>query len=336
MRIHYFQRYHQKENVATANTMLLLSRLYRYSSDKFYQLLKSEWFGNAFELEPAFRMQEKSQDSVPDASITQESFKVVVETKLWSWFDTNQLMHHLLSFSDETCKVLLTLAPEYMAPEKKAAVDAQLASYNRNLKHPVRHVNTTFDALVNAIRDLLDEKDSDMQEILDDFLDYCYHDHLIPTADGWKYLRVQLAGTTFDFNTKENLYYDRIDRGFRAHDYLGLYKNKSVKAIGRIQTIITAERRDSGELEYHAERGTITDAHKAAIARAIENGKQYGYDLCSQRYFFVEQFYASDFRKITPRAPMGSRIFDLTQLLETEDLPDTAQLAELLSQKTWQ
>lgn len=34
MKIHYFQRYHEKENVATANTMLLLSRLYSYSSDK--------------------------------------------------------------------------------------------------------------------------------------------------------------------------------------------------------------------------------------------------------------------------------------------------------------
>ena len=31
MKIHYFQRYHTKENVSTANTMLLLSRLYQYS-----------------------------------------------------------------------------------------------------------------------------------------------------------------------------------------------------------------------------------------------------------------------------------------------------------------
>lgn len=41
MKIHYFQRYHQGEDVATANTMLLSSRLYQYSSDKFYLFLKS-------------------------------------------------------------------------------------------------------------------------------------------------------------------------------------------------------------------------------------------------------------------------------------------------------
>ena len=44
MKIHYFQRYHAKENVATANTMLLLSRLYQYSPDKFYRLLKTKFF----------------------------------------------------------------------------------------------------------------------------------------------------------------------------------------------------------------------------------------------------------------------------------------------------
>lgn len=41
MKIHYFQRYHEKENVATANTMLLLPRLYSYFSDKSFVEFKS-------------------------------------------------------------------------------------------------------------------------------------------------------------------------------------------------------------------------------------------------------------------------------------------------------
>lgn len=36
MQIHYFQRYHSKENVDTSNTMLMLSRLYNYNADKFF------------------------------------------------------------------------------------------------------------------------------------------------------------------------------------------------------------------------------------------------------------------------------------------------------------
>lgn len=41
MKIYYFRRYHQGEDVATENTMLLLSRLYQYSSNKFYSFLQS-------------------------------------------------------------------------------------------------------------------------------------------------------------------------------------------------------------------------------------------------------------------------------------------------------
>lgn len=59
MKVHYFQRYHSKENVATANTMLLLSRLYYYSTDKFYNFLKSEYFDSSFEPELEFNIQAK-------------------------------------------------------------------------------------------------------------------------------------------------------------------------------------------------------------------------------------------------------------------------------------
>ena len=91
MKIHYFQRYHTKENVATANTMLLLSRLYSYSSEKFFSFLKSEIFSNSFEPEILFTLQEKSVESIPDATITQEGFKIVVETKMYDWFYSEQL-----------------------------------------------------------------------------------------------------------------------------------------------------------------------------------------------------------------------------------------------------
>lgn len=41
MQMHYFQRYHSKENVDTSNTMLMLSRLYNYNADKFFSMLNS-------------------------------------------------------------------------------------------------------------------------------------------------------------------------------------------------------------------------------------------------------------------------------------------------------
>lgn len=149
-------------------------------------------------------------------------------------------------------------------------------------------------------------------------------------------MRVQLAGTTFDFNVRENLYYDNLERGFRAHRYLGLYKNKSVRAVGEIIAIITGMKEQNGTLTYQVELGELTEERKKAIERAILDSKKYGYDLDATRFFFVEQFYETDFRKSTPRAPMGTRVFDLTTVLGSTKISDTEQLAQILSQKTWE
>lgn len=80
----------------------------------------------------------------------------------------------------------------------------------------------------------------------------------------------------------------------------------------------------------------MTEERKKAIERAILDSKKYGYDLDSTRFFFVKQFHETDFRKSTPRAPMGTRIFDLTTVLGSTEIPDTEQLAKILSQKTWE
>lgn len=336
MKIHYFQRYHAKENVATANTMLLLSRLYQYSSDKFFRFLKSEFFSDSFEPEIVFNLQEKSVDSIPDATITQESFKIVVETKMSDWFYSEQLMKHLNSFSDEKYKVMITLAPELMAEDKMKIFEQQLKEYNSTQSMPVIHINTTFEGIANAIQDVIDDRDYEMQEVLDDYLNYCYNDGLITVSDSWKFMRMQLAGTTLDFNVSEDIYYDNAERGFRAHDYLSLYKNKSVRAVGKVCARITAVEVE-GDIQYEAEYGELTEERKSKIHKAIADGIEHGYDLKSikHRYFFVDKFYETDFKKITPRAPMGTRIFDLTQILETEQLPSTSEIAELLKNKNW-
>lgn len=335
MKIHYFQRYHSKETVTTANTMLLLSRLYSYSSDKFFRFLKFEYFSDRFEPEIVFTLQEKSEESVPDSTITQEGFKIVVETKMSDWFHSDQLLRHLKSFKEERNKVLITIAPELMAKDKKAKFEEQLREYNENHDYPVIHINTTFELLAEAVQGVIDDRDYEMQDVLDDYLNYCYNDSLILVPDSWKWMRVQLAGTTFDFNIRKKLYYDDIDRGFRAHDYLGLYKEKSVRAIGRITDIITAVLEEDGEITYSVEKGEIDDNKKRDIAIAIEDGKNYGYSLTKTRFFFVDKFYETDFRKTTPRAPMGSRVFDLTQVMGVSELPDTSVLAEKLKSITW-
>lgn len=269
MKIHYFQRYHKGEDVATANSMLLLSRLYAYSPNKFFQFLKDQFFGDIrFEPELSFVLQDKGENSIPDATISQPSFKLVIETKLTDWFYKDQLLRHLEKFKNEEYKVLITLSSVLMEETKKKKIDEAIENYNQKNKTLIIHVNTTFELLAKGIQDVITDRDYEMQDILDDYLEYCRNDKLIVIPDAWKKMRMQLAGTTFDFNLSENVYYDNIDRGFSQHDYLSLYKQKSIRAVGKITAVITAVLCD-GVLQYKAERGELTEERKQVIERAI-------------------------------------------------------------------
>ena len=137
-------------------------------------------------------------------------------------------------------------------------------------------------------------------------------------------------------NVRENVYYDNAERGFRAHDYLSLYKLKSARDIGKVCARILAIETENG-MQYEVEHGELTEERKNKILRSIEDGDEHGYDLRTNkhRYFFVENFYETDFKKITPRAPRGSRIFDLSEVLESDQRPETSDIAELLKIKTW-
>ena len=273
MRIHYFQRYHQKENVATANTMLLLSRLYQYSPDKFYRALKDIARLDNLEAEPIFTIQEKNEKSIPDTTISQAGFKLVVETKRYAGaFSLEQLEHHLNAFGRGSRNVLLTLAPTELKPQFKDCVKQIVAQHNRSEDTPVRHAHATFTSVIEAVGGTLDERDYEMQEILDDFRDYCEHDGLTKDDGAETRLRMQLANATFDYAVTHSLYYCSLETRLRDFRYLGLYRDKSLRAIG----------------------------------------------------------------KVTSRAPMGGRVFDLSEILGLKELPETEEIASLLNQHTWE
>lgn len=159
MKIHYFQRYQGPENVTTANTMLLLSRLYSYSTNKFFHFMNEMFFANTFEPEIQFDLQPKGKGSVPDASISQQSYKIVIETKTNTPFIASQLINHLNSFGNEERKVLLSLAPSAMNQDIMQKVETAISQYNQNNNCHAVHINTTFEILINTIQGLLDPLD---------------------------------------------------------------------------------------------------------------------------------------------------------------------------------
>jgi len=333
MKIHYFQRYHSKENVDTANAMLLLSRMYAISPMKFYSFLEKVLPENA-SVELVFNLQEKSKNSIPDAAISQASFKIVVETKLNNNFSLKQLEHHLESFMNEDYKVLLTLDPHSMNQKFDETLSRTINSFNVKNHGNIIHKHLTFEELLNSVNEVIDERDYEMQDVLDDYREYCYSSGLIP--DDWKRMRVQLASTTLNKNVELNLYYDNAERGFSGHKYLGLYSQKAVRAIGEITTIATAIP-NGKDLDVKIEFGELTEDMKSRIWIAIEDAKNYGYNLTTilHRYFFVDKFVDTFYEKQTPYPPRGSRIFNLCEVLDLPKLPQTGDIANLLRQKKW-
>ena len=242
MQIHYFQRYHSKENVDTSNTMLMLSRLYNYNADRFFLVLNSLILGEKESPEITFDLQVAGDESVPDAVISQKSFKIVVETKLYNQFTKQQLVNHLNQFGAEDIKVLLTIDPKPMKRQLSDELEEELKKFNKEnmdrLVHPIKHVNLTFEQLVEAIEEVIDERDTEIMAVLEDFKNYCFDEKLIP--DRYKWMRAIVAGTTFQDNLDLNLYYDQAERKYSDHGYVGLYKDKSIRAIGKLQKTILA------------------------------------------------------------------------------------------------
>lgn len=339
MQIHYFQRYHSKENVDTSNTMLMLSRLYNYNADKFFSMLNDLILKEDETPEISFDLQVSGDGSVPDAVISQKSFKIVVETKLYNQFDKGQLLRHLSQFSNEEIKVLMTLDPRPMKKDFLEEFEKELKLYNEDHrgtgKTLIKHVNLTFEQLLDAMEKIIDERDSEILAVLDDFKKYCFEEGLIP--DGYKWMRALTAGTTFEDNMELKLYYDREERGFTEHGYIGLYRDKSIRAVGKlVKTVIAGY--EEGRFFCRNESGEASnESDRERIKEAIKRADGYGYNLrdIPHRYFIVDNFYKTDFIKESKNPLMRSKYFNLAEMLKYNAMPSAEQIARDLNEKRW-
>ncbi|WP_319370583.1 hypothetical protein [uncultured Ilyobacter sp.] len=327
--IHYFQRYSQRENVATNNTLLLFSRLYYDSIHKFNDFLSNLMESEDISVGLRFSQQDKNGSSVPDGSFGQPSFKVVIETKLHNKFDESQLINHLKAFSNEEKKILIGLSPAYMSKKSKEKI-TEIAK-----KENVKFINVTFEKIVKAFREALVDYDFELHAIIEDFEKYCYQEGLI--KEDQFLMRILPCGPSFDINKKHKLYFAPADRGYTEHGYLGIYANKSVRGIGKIKNIIDADIKD-GNIDIKKSKKNTTEEEAERIIDAIKETKEtLGWNIESgHKFFIMEEFYDTDFKKESKGGIMGARFFNLKDIIGEEKNISAEELAKRLRENNWE
>jgi hypothetical protein len=341
-KIHYFQRYSQKENVVTNNTLLLFSRLYNDSPSRFEDFINSLLDNDRVTLEIGlrFRQQEgnKSGSSTPDGSIIQKGMKVLVETKLNDNNDSSQLSRHLDGFDNEDTQVLMLVNETETSKRFNLKVHKIVDEFNQKNGSHIEFCSVTFKEIIDAVDDVLFEYDVEFNEMLNDYREFCAAQGLLPRHKFM--MRAITSSGSFKQNMQFNIYYDAASRGFAPHNYIGLYRDKSVKAIGVLKKVVlldadmktkkvTKVESRLGEEPTENEKGQILSIMEVALS---ENGWNV---FNNHQFFIVEEFVPTDFKKITKYPIQRTKFFDLGSELELEELPDCAAVAELLRQKTW-
>jgi hypothetical protein len=149
-------------------------------------------------------------------------------------------------------------------------------------------------------------------------------------------MRAVTVGRTYEDNLKYKLYYDPAVRGYSEHGFLALYKNKGIKAIGKIINIIEADE-INGNLVIKSSTTAVTIEQQTNILAAVESSKTYGWNVeRDHKFFCVDQFVETDFMKASKFPLQGTKFFDLDLLIGTGVEKSVMKIATLLNGTTWQ
>ncbi|HVT61994.1 MAG TPA: hypothetical protein VHD33_00700 [Legionellaceae bacterium] len=336
-RIHYFQRYNAKENWVTNATLLLLSRLYHYSPSKFKTVINeivSEENKVELEIGVVFSQQLAGLSSVVDGVISQESFKIAIETKLNDNFIASQLKNHLQALAHAPGKkILLALSkgPVPLTVRSEVITELQKVEYQ-----DIHFASTTYNNIIKVIEDTMAEYETEMLDILDDYRSLCKENNLTDT-ERYTMLAVT-ASTSIDINRKYNIYYDPATRSHNIpFYYLALYEGRSIVAVGRLTKIIYCDYENGKLVSSNGYPLTLTAEEYDRIKTTIEETPYY--DLRrGVKFFLVEKFIDTNFQKISPSGLRAKKYFflnDPNTIKGYNENMSVEEIAEVLKHNTW-
>lgn len=334
-KLHYFQRFDGKENWITNATLLLLSRLYHYDRLKFDAAINMILSESNLQLDIGvrFAQQKWGESSVVDGVIQQDSFKVVIETKLYDNFSTDQLIRHLEALKGSySQKILLTLSKNKVSDNIRKEV---IRTIQQEAYKEIKFASTTYEEIYQTISNNLTDFDFEMREIVEDYISLCI-EHGLTNLEN-RTLLAFTAGTSLSENLRYRIYYDPATRSHNwAFKYIGLYRNKAVVAVGKLDKIVFCNY-ENGRLV--ASNGDdlpkLTPDEYNRIKDTIEYTDYYDLEQ-GNKFFLVDNFYPTNYVKTSFSSIRAKKYFWLDEIEGFKDGMTAEQLANLLNGKTWE
>jgi hypothetical protein len=327
-KIHYFQRYSSVENTVTNNTLQLLARIYNYSPSQASKLL-TDITGEPIEIGIEINQQNRAEESIPDGAVLQRSFKILIESKVDSKTDVDQLVRHATNFTNEVQKILLLLTKENVGQEKEKTIFKKIARKYEG----VIFKNITYEGVCNAITGLFKDYEYEMQELIGDYIEYCNEANLF---DQSKYLmRVVPCGESIVLNKRYSIYFQPSDRGYTPHSYVGIYSNKKVRDLLEIDSVFDIGFKGK-KLKKTLVQGRDTNDYNKNIIAIIRDAKtDCGYQIGNgHRFFCAKETFKTDYVKNSPGGIMGARRVNLKKVIGK--FSDAKDVAEKLKGKVWE
>jgi hypothetical protein len=333
--LHYFQRYGSKENWMTNATLLLLSRLYHHNRLKFETAINTILIDSNLSLNVGvnFTQQEWGLNSVVDGVISQESFKIIIETKLYDNFSTDQLIRHLDALSNSySQRILLALSKNKIDSNIRTEVKKKL---QRDKYKDIMFASTTYEDIYQIISSSLNDSDLEMKEILDDYILLC-NEHGLTSIEK-RTMLVFTANESLNENFKYRIYYDPVTRSHNSpFKYIGLYQNKTVVAVGKIEKVVFCDY-ENGKLiaTNDDDLARLTQDEYNRIKEIIENTDYYRLQH-GNKFYLVDNFCKTEYIKTSFSSVRSKKYFWLDEIEGFKDDMTTEQIAKLLYRRTWE
>jgi len=338
-RVSYFQKYTQRENHVTNNTLLMLRHFYRSSPDKMSALLNAI-FEEEMPIGLNFQQQVGDIHSTPDALITQEPLNIYVEAKLHGGLWDDQIRRHLDSIAahqhPQGAAILVGLTCDPPSSDEIEAVKKDATS-----KGGIQFFSVTYGNLVRELKKICAEYEQELAEIVGDYQEFLESEKLIANSAGS--LVAVPCGTSWKENIEYNIYYEPPSRRRKFNcPFMGIYHSKLISHVGKIRAAAVCRIEDrqltveAGKAEY----GELSADDQNRIKEMIDNTEYY--DLANgepHRYYVIDRFYETRLQKTSYGGMRGHRYFDLADLIPGfAATPETtaAEVAEQLRGKEFE